>query len=366
VRDTSATILDVARRAGVSYQTVSNVINGRLSQMRAETRTRVEQAMRELDFHPNQRARSLRRARSQVIGLLAVDPSVNFIAAPFTSQILAGVALAADGAGYALLVQALRPRGGERWPAAATFSRLFRERRIDGAVVYLSGPRAVRERYLAELAGRSCPFVLIQERFDGPTNACVLAGDLEGGFQAAAELIRRGHRTIGFLTEDTVWPALEARREGYELALARAGIAPDPTLVEAVPESAAAVGDAMGRLLARHPALTAVLCFNDLVAMGAMALLRERGIAVPEAFSVVGFDDFPFAGYLTPPLSTVRLLGFEVGRRSGELLVGRLESGGFAATETVFPSELVLRGSIGPGPAPGGPASTHGERRQTR
>ena len=345
---THPTLIDVARLAGVSYQTVSNVINGQHSQMREDTRERVEQAIRELDFHPNERARSFRRARSQVIGLLAIDPGANFIAAPFTSQILAGIAYAADSARYALLVRAIRPHDGARFPAPKTFSRVFRERRIDGAIVYLAGPREVRETYLAELASQSFPFVLIQERFASPTNACVLAGDREGGFEAASELLRLGHRTIGFLTEDTVWPALEARRGGYEQALVQAGLSPDAKLVESLPESPRAVAAAMTRLLARNPDMTAVLCFNDLVAVAAMAFLRQNGMCLPRDFSVIGFDDFPFSAYLTPALTTVQLPGFDVGRRAAELLFGYIESGAFVECETVFPSKLILRGSIGP------------------
>src|SRR5438046_6567322 len=94
------TIVDVARQAGVSYQTVSNVINGRLSQMTDETRQRVLRAIDDLGYHPNQRARSLRRRRGDVIGFLTIDPSTNFIAAPFTSQIISGIADVADRANY--------------------------------------------------------------------------------------------------------------------------------------------------------------------------------------------------------------------------------------------------------------------------
>jgi DNA-binding LacI/PurR family transcriptional regulator len=341
----ASTIVDVARRAGVSYQTVSNVINGRFSEMAGDTRRRVEQAIRELDFHPNQRARSLRRQQSQVIGYLAIDPSTNFIASPFTSEILAGIVEEADRAGYSVMVHAIRPRGSDGLPAPGSFSRLFRERRLDAAVVFLSGAQRIRERYLHELADGRFPFVVVLERFAGPSNASILAGDFEGGIAATEHLIELGHRTIGFITEDTTWPSLEARQGGYRQALARAGISDPSALVEVTPESPSSAMIAMDRLLDRRPDLTAAICFNDLAATGAIAAARRRGLRVPEDVSIVGFDDFAFAQYLNPPLTTVRMLGRAVGEKASAALITYLDSGTFEESEVVFPATLVVRGS---------------------
>lgn len=350
----AVTILDVARLAGVSYQTVSNVINGRISEMSPETRQRVERAISELDYHPNVRARSLRRQRGQVIGLLAIDTSTNFIAAPFSSQIIASLVAAADRAGYSMMIKAARPESSDTLPEPSVFSQLYRERRIDAAIIYLSGPRPVRERYLAQLAESGCPFVVIHERFASPVSASVLSGDYEGGIEATSHLLSLGHRAIGFLTEDAIWPSLEARQAGYEHALQLAGLTPDPSLIERSPESPSAAAAASGRLLARHPDMTALVCYNDLAAMGAIAGIQGRGRRVPEDFSVVGFDDFAFAAYLSPALTTVRLLGHEVGQRAIELLIGKVEEGEFASPEVVFPPTLLVRGTTAPQRGRGG------------
>jgi DNA-binding LacI/PurR family transcriptional regulator len=339
------TIVDVARQAGVSYQTVSNVINGRFSQMTDETCQRVLRVIQDLGYHPNQRARSLRRRRGDVIGFLTIDPSTNFIAAPFTSQIISGIADVADQANYSVMVQAIRPRRGYEDPPPHLFSRLFREHRLDGAIVALSGPRSTREKYLQVLADGSFPFILIQERFFGPSNACVLSGDFQGGVDATSHLVRLGHRTIGFITEDTTWPALEARQAGYQAALGDFRIESDSSLVETSPEDPGAVALAMDRLFNRYPHLTAVICFNDVAAMGAIEAVRRRGLRVPEDISIVGFDDFSFAAYLNPPLTTVRLRGYDVGKRAAELLIDYFESDRFSEAEVVFPATLEVRQS---------------------
>ena len=159
------TIREVAKRAGVSLQTVSNVLNGRVSQMGPETRQRVLGASRNSATSPTPETRSLRSRRTNTVAYLTVDPADRFLTDPFHTLLLSGMADLLRERDFCLLVQALPPQG----PAEA-FRRLHGQRRFDGAVLHLSGAPAERQRCARELAATGCPFVLIEERFQGPSS----------------------------------------------------------------------------------------------------------------------------------------------------------------------------------------------------
>jgi DNA-binding LacI/PurR family transcriptional regulator len=336
----NATMRDVAQRAGVSLQTVSNVVNGRRHLMTAETLARVVGAMEELEYHPNAHARGLRSKQSRTIGFLTVDPSVRFLADPFHNAILSGMADVLRENDYYLLIHARRPDGND-----PLFQALFFERRLDGAVVHLSGTRAQREAYIHELAETGRPFLLIEERADCPTGACVRADNREGAVRAVEYLLERGHTDVAFLSEVSVWPAVEERLAGYREALAAHGLPARDDLVLAATASHAQAQSAVAALLARAPSVTAVLCANDLLAVGAVAAAKSLGRQIPAEFAVIGFDDFVFAALIDPPLTTVALPGYEMGRRAAELLLSHLQEGRFPTKEVVFPATLTVRNS---------------------
>jgi DNA-binding LacI/PurR family transcriptional regulator len=333
------TIREVAKRAGVSLQTVSNVLNGRTSQVGAETRERVLSAIDELGYQPNASARGLRSQRSYTVGYLTVDPADRFLADPFHTFLLSGMADALRNRDYCLLVQALNPRApGE------SFGRLFRQRRFDGAVVHLSGTEAERQRCIADLNASGCPFVLIEEHVQGPQAACVLADNRQGAERAVAYLRSKGHKRIAFLTPERPWPAVEERLAGYQAAL-KAHKLPGPRewrLASETTEEARAFVEAV---LRKEPSVTAVIGSNDVLAVGALQAAKKLGRRVPQDLAIVGFDDFDFARLVDPPLTTVRLPGYDMGRRAAELLLDHLQRGAFPESTVVFPTTLVERGT---------------------
>ncbi len=333
------TIREVAKRAGVSVQTVSNVLNGRTSQMADETRRRVLHFIAELGYQPNAHARGLRSQRTNTLAFLTVDPSARFLADPFHTTILSGMADALRERDYCLLVQALHPGH----PSEA-FQRLYGQRRFDGAVVHLSGTQAERVDCAAQLGATKCPFVLIEEQGTGPRCACVLADNRQGARRAVEYLRAKGHKRIGFLRDDRTWPAVEERFAGYEEAL-RAHRLPGPRELRVDSETAEAARALMESVLQHQAALTAVLCGNDVLALGALQAAKRLGRKIPDEFAVVGFDDFDFAQHVEPPLTTVALPGYDMGRRAAEVLLGFLQEGRFAETEIVFPTTLVPRGT---------------------
>jgi DNA-binding LacI/PurR family transcriptional regulator len=333
------TIREVAKRAGVSLQTVSNVINGRTTQMGEETRNRVLQVIQELDYHPNAHARGLRSQRTSTISFFTVDPSARFLSDPFHVAILSGMADTLREQEYCLLVQAMNPDD-----PVATFLQLYQQRRFDGAVIHLSGSQEDRVQYLAKLDKSNCPFVLIEEKAQGPRHACVLADNREGAERAVHYLLTKGHTKVAFLMPERSWPAVEERVAGYQAAL-RAHRLPGARRWTVEGERIELARSAVEAALAREPGYTAVLCANDVLALGAIQAARALGRRVPEDMAIIGFDDFDFAQHVDPPLTTVALPTYDMGRRAADLLVGYLRDGSFAEAETVFPTTLILRQS---------------------
>jgi len=333
------TMREVAKRAGVSLQSVSNVLNGRTSQMREETRQRILESIRELNYQPNAQARGLRLQVTNTVAFLTIDPATRFLADPFHVAILSGMVDTLRGHDYSLFVQGIRPD-----QAGDSFQQLVHRRRFDGAVVHLSGAPERRAEHIRQLEKSQCPFVLIEEQTASTTSACIRADNRGGAAQAVAYLQQQGHERIGFLATDRLWPAVEAREAGYEAAVRADG--PHWSHVWKVErESIESARDAVEQFLRTEPGMTALLCANDVLALGAVQAAKRLGRNVPSEFAVVGFDDVEFASYVEPPLTTVAVPGYEMGGRAAELLLDYFKESGFAVSETVFPTTLIRRGS---------------------
>lgn len=335
----NVTMRDVAKRAGVSLQSVSNVLNGRTSQMREETRQRILESIRELNYQPNVQARGLRLQCTNTVAFLTIDPAARFLSDPFHVAILSGMVDTLRQQDYGLLVQGFHPD-----QAGGAFQRLVHQRRFDGAVVHLSGSPDRRAEHIRELEGTGCPFVLIEDRAESPTSACVLADDRGGAADAVAFLQAEGHQRIGFLATDRLWPAVEKRAAGYEEAI-RSGGGSWSKVWEVERETVEGARKAVESILRDDAGITAILCANDVLAVGAIQAARALGRKVPADLSIIGFDDFDFARFVDPPLTTVALPGVEMGARAAELLLAYIKDGRFDTPEAVFPTKLLRRGS---------------------
>ncbi len=328
---------DVAARAGVSAQTVSNVINNRVELMGGETRLRVERAMTDLGYHPNLAARTLRSSRTETLAFLQLDESKRFLADPMTDLIIAGIADVARDRGYELLLRATQPHE----PDPSLIKPLL-EKRADGAFLFMSGEPGLRDWYVHELRDRGFAFVLLEPSAD-PRIFTVVADDREGARRLTEHLISRGHRRIAFMSTIVPWPMLEQRLLGYRDALKAAGLKP---IVLAggtwTPSSGAEQAE---RALTRKAPPSALMCGNDLLALGAIRAARRRGLSVPDDVAVTGFDDFDFAQFADPALTTVHIPGYEIGRKAGEILISVLEGHAPDERHIVFPVALRLRES---------------------
>jgi DNA-binding LacI/PurR family transcriptional regulator len=335
----------VADLAGVSVQTVSNHVNGRHQYMAEDTRRRVAEAMLELGYHPNLTARGLRSAETRTLGFLVLDEHARFLADPLTDLVMAGVGDVARDQNYGILIQASRPsEDPERLVTPLLQSR------VDGAFLLLSGERSVRQAHIARAAEVTQEFLVFDEPINDPGIMSVRAADRDGGRELAAHLIAQGHERIAFVGAEVPWAVVEQRFAGFNDAMRAHGLKVDPELVklEAGWEPATAVPIAEGLLgLADRP--TAIMCSTDLLAVASIHAANRLGLRVPKDVAISGFDDFPFAHFMAPALTTVRIPAYDMGREAARILIDHLtnegQSSSYGAEQVEFPVQLVVRES---------------------
>lgn len=318
---------DVAERAGVSVMTVSRVLNG-FAGVAAPTRQRVEEAVEALGYRANTAARVLAGGRSRTLGVIAVGETH---VGPL--YVLYGLEAAARAAGHVLSFVSL-DLGSDDLRGALDH---LRAAQVEGVVVL-----APVRRVIDALGGLPADLPLVVAGGDPAIARPTVTVDQEEGARLATRhLLDLGHRTVHHIRGDVDWIDADARVRGWEGALRVAGATVVPCLQG---DWSAAGGYEHGRRLAADPEVTAIFAANDQTATGVLRALHEAGRAVPGDVSVVGFDDTPEAGYLLPPLTTVRQDLAEVGRRAVELLLTQVE-GEERPEHVVVPPELVVRAS---------------------
>jgi LacI family transcriptional regulator len=339
-----ATSADVAARAGVSRTTVSFVLNARTDVgISPGTWRRIEEAARDLGYHPHGAARALAGGASLTIGLVLRQSAEQVAADALLAETLWGVASAARTSGYRVLVEPLSPAGGR-------YSELLLSQRVDGLIV--SGPR-VDDEELVALVADGFPIILQGSLPNVPAPSVDI--DNRASARVAVEhLVALGHRRIGCITNGPLaYTAAADRLAGYRDALEAAGIGYDPEIVAEGAFDAASGHSSMTSLLDRADPVTAVFVASDIVAFGALRAIREAGRRVPADISVVGFDDIPLARHFDPPLTTIRLPANELGAAAGRALVDRL-AGRPTSDRTLLPTELIVRDSTAVPPISGG------------
>lgn len=334
-------ITEVARLAGVSVATASRVIGQADYPVSATTRQRVLDAAATLDYVPNALARGLKR-QIAVVGVIVHD-----ITDPYFSEVVRGVEDAAAPSGY-LVITCSSDRDPER---ENSYVRLLRSMRAAAVIFAGSGiddPDRNEElgRHLAGIRANGASVVHLSPHAFGAPEVGV---DNAAGIAAmVGALTRLGHRQIAFLAGPTTLYVARERLDGYRRGLAEVGISTDERLVVHTTFDRAGGAIGVDTLLAGEARFSAICCANDLLALGALHGLAERGIRVPEEISVAGFDDVSVASMTAPRLSTVRLPLRELGRRGFEYAV-RQQSGDEVGAE-MLPTEVVLRDSTGPPP----------------
>lgn len=331
-------IKDVARESGVSYKTVSRVINGE-DDVSPTTRARVQEAITALGYRPHHAARSLRSGRTATLGFIIHHRTDRFLSNPFMDELVAGVVDAAARSGYAVLLD-LEGRQDRAQPRAALSGR-----RVDGTVVL---DARTPSPLVPQLRATGAPSVVLANRELDPSIGWIDADFRGGAERLMRHLLDLRHRTIAHLTDDPALASTRGRRRGYEAALTAAGIAVDPQLMVLAGHLRDHGYAATERIMTERPDVTALFCVNDLTAFGAIDWLRGRGLRVPEDVSVTGYDDIAQAPHSDPPLTTVHLPWYEMGTAAVELVIGAVEQTRPFPLGMEFPVELRLRASAGP------------------
>ncbi|HEY3501649.1 MAG TPA: LacI family DNA-binding transcriptional regulator [Actinocatenispora sp.] len=329
--DDGPTIVTIAERAGVSIASVSRVLNGQST--RPETLQRVMAAADALGYVPNAAARSLKSRRTQHIAFAMAD-----IANPVYLAMVREIQQVLRAAGYRLVLHSTDADVDDELEVL----RGLGQRYVDGLILC---PIRVTAGHLAELARTSVPVVVIGSVPDGQRVDSVRADSRTGVALAVRHLYEQGRRRIGFVNGplDTVPGA--ARDAGFRAALADVDLDYEPELVELGDFYLEGGAQATARLLDRTR-IDALLCANDLMAVGALRTLRERGRSVPGDVAVVGMDDTDLATTTWPPLTSVGLGSAERGRRAAELLIDRIAGAGTDRHRQILvPPRLVVRGS---------------------
>jgi DNA-binding LacI/PurR family transcriptional regulator len=335
-----ATMKHVAARAGVSIKTVSNVVNDS-HRVAPETRLRVQAAIDELGFVPNATARSLRSGRSGVVALALPE-----LDAPYFAELAQHVVEAARDRGWTVLVDATGGHAEQERVAASG----IRPQLIDGLIF---SPLALRAGDLPD-AGAGPPTVLLGERVTDAAVDLVTVDNHAVAATAVEHLAGLGRRRIAAVGAQTTETGVTARLrlEGYRQGLVRAGLPCDEALVVQAaswhrPEGAAGARALLGAV----GGIDAIVCFNDLLALGVLRALADAGVRVPDDVAVVGVDDVEDGRYSRPSLTTVALDKAQIARTAVELLAARLAGARDAPPRAVVAGHrLVVRESTA-GPA---------------
>lgn len=332
---------DVADRAQVSPSTVSLVLNGKAAArgIPETTADRVTAAAEELGYRPNAMAAGLRKQTSDTIGLVSDEIATS----PHAGSMIQGAHDAAWEAGKVLMIV---NTGGD--PSVQNRAiEIMLQRQAEGfifATMYhkiIEPPAALRE----------LPAVLLDCRCDDETYSWVVPDEEGGAFAATTHLLEAGHRRIGCLESRAAIPATAERLRGYRSALESFGIEFDPELVtEGLDEFSGGV-EAASELLDRAAPPSAIFCFNDRMAAGAVRAAHRRGLVIPRDLSIVGYDNEELvASYTDPPLTTVQLPHYEMGHWAVTNLLGQMSAQIDGPTQERISCPLVIRDSVaGPG-----------------
>jgi LacI family transcriptional regulator len=326
------TIMDVAQEAGVSYATVSRVVNNK-GYIKPETRERVMRAVTRLGYVVNQQARSLASGRSQVVGLLVPGLETAYI-----GEIIRGIDEELVGASYDLMLYTAHRRRTRESAYVATLTQGM----ADGLLLVL--PRDPGA-YIETLRRRGFPYVLIDHQGVDDAGPAVGATNRQGGYDATRHLIELGHRRVGFITGSLDLGCSNDRLAGYHSALTEFGLPVESGLVREGDFTQPAGFRAARELLALPEPPSAIFASNDLMAFGTMEAARVRGLRIPEDISIIGFDDIPQALHVHPPLTTVRQPLEQMGRLAARMLLRQIDDRQQLVQRIDLPTELVVRDS---------------------
>lgn len=327
---------DIAEAAQVAVSTVSRYLNGQLP-LKPDTEARVVKAMESLGYVRGSRTSRAKPTRLGTIGLIVPQ-----IGSEYFGRIADSVVASAESQGFSVLIASTQNHSRKQ----LEYVELLADKEISG-IIYAGNYAS--NLALSAVIEQGTPVVVIDEALVGaPPTDTVLVDDYAGAYQAVAHLISLGHRRIALVTGPPTLNSVHERRRGYEDALSRAGIDPDAQVQLSGQFSEDFGVSAISRLMVSKEPPTAVFAASDTIALGMMVGARNSGIAIPDDLSIVGFDDSPGAGYVSPRLTTVRTPVDKMAATAVTALIDRIEHPSRAIQVAVTPVVLVIGESSAP------------------
>ncbi|ADZ69461.1 LacI family DNA-binding transcriptional regulator [Polymorphum gilvum] len=337
------TLKDVARLAGVHVSTVSRTLDPNADHLiRDEVKEKIRAVCRELNYRPNSIASSLRTNRTKTIGVVIPDIT-NLLFPP----IFRGIEDELAAQGYAAIM--VNTDGDADREEQLTETLIARG--VDG-IIAASVPR--QDAHIARMAQRGFPIVTVNRRLDDPSVPSVTNDDDFGIKRILTHLVALGHRRIVHIAGPQSLSTGKLRAEAFARYHAEILEQAEPPVIVYAESFNEAEGERCAeQILAKGTPVTAALCANDRLAIGAIAAFKRRGLKVPEDISVTGFNDMALVDRIDPPLTTIRIQHYEIGRNAARMILAMIENGTLPPDgHKVLPVELVVRQSSGPAPRP--------------
>lgn len=331
------TSFDVAKLAGVSRTTVSFVLNNIAEESIPEkTRQRVFEAAKQLDYHPDSAGQKLASGKTKMIGLVLKQSTEQVYMDAFLLSVLIGIEKNASRTGYHVLLKHIALDSEEK------YSRLFAENHVDGIIV--SGPLE-EDQELLEMHQNGVPIMLLGQMPD--TDIPFVDVDAEMGAEMGVDyLISKGFSKIAMVSNAPMkYTSAQIRKKGYLNALQKAGLPINEDWIKEGDFTPAGGYKAMKELLSLKSIPSAVFVASDVVAMGVYSAINDHGLHIPDDIAILGFDDIPTAKYFNPPLSTIRLPGFNLGWAAGDRLIRLISGEGLDTQGYLLKTEIIIRES---------------------
>ena len=331
------TIKDIVKITGVSHFNVSTALGGN-SVISEATTSRIRKAAREMGYQPSAAARSLKTNQTKVIGVI-----VNSIADPFFAEILFGIEDAAQLAGYSLFIASSQYDPVREQNIVQTML----EQRTDGVIICSSSFSADKGR---QLSANGFPVVVVNYKANENFNYSIYHDDVDGSQQLTRHLLELGHTKIAYLGNAKSGRTSLDRLNGFQNGMNTAGIKIRSEFIYEVDGSEPELGvKGLNWFLNCSDRPTAIMCFNDMLAIGLLQACQRPGIRVPEDLSVTGFDNITFSAYTTPPLTTLDQPKYSIGHEAAqlllELLVTKMENSQNTQKEKILKGKILIRDS---------------------
>ncbi len=335
---------DVAKRARVSFMTVSRVVNNHPG-VKSETRERVLSAIRELAYYPNAAARTLNGRGTRNIGM--IFPHKEFVLSrPFFIELCVELESHLSDTGYHLFLGSVRKETG-----SLDLTVLFKERKVDGLVIF--APERDDES-VKRLAAEGLPFIVVHGRSDAVEYSYVDIDNERGVSRIMRYLFDLGHRRIGFVSGNMEEVNAQDRSACYRRELEAVGVGFDERIVHTGDWSLESGYEGFRALVGRAPAPSAIVFSNDQMALGAIKAAHDLGVSIPGDVSITGYDDIKYASFVVPALTTMRQPLDRVGEAVATLILERLD-GRSECRRVILEPEFKIRDSCGPARAGGSP-----------